>query len=109
MARFIFYWLLVPPLFFLGFSSSASEYPDRVFWGDTHIHTALSGDASAAGVALDLEAAYQFAKGEVVLSNTGIPAKLERPLDFVVIADHANNLGAAFYRELYQRLSLIHI
>ncbi len=103
MARFVFYWSLVPPLFFLGFSSGASEYPDKVFWGDTHIHTALSGDASAAGVALDLEAAYRFAKGEVVLSNTGIPAKLDRPLDFVVIADHANNLGAAFYRDLYQR------
>ena len=93
----------MPPLFFLGFSSSASKYPDRVFWGDTHIHTARSGDASAADVALDLEAAYRFAKGEVVLSNTGIPAKLERPLDFVVIADHVNNLGAAFYRDLYQR------
>ena len=65
MARFVFYWLLVPPLFFLGFASIASEYPDKVFWGDTHIHTALSGDASAAGVALDLEAAYRFAKGEV--------------------------------------------
>ena len=103
MARSVFYWLLVPLLFALGFSSSASEYPDMVFWGDTHIHKALSGDASAAGVALDLEAAYRFAKGEVVLSNTGIPAKLKRPLDFVVIADHANNLGAAFYRDPYQR------
>ena len=103
MATFVFYCLLMPPLFLFGFSSSASEHPYRVYWGDTHIHTALSGDASAAGVALDLDAAYRFAKGEVVLSNTGIPAKLERPLDFVVIADHANNLGAAFYRDLYQQ------
>ena len=55
MARFVFYWLLVPPLFFLGFSSSASEYPDKVFWGDTHIHTALSGDASLIGIWSDPE------------------------------------------------------
>ena len=103
MAIFVFYCLLVPPLLLFGFSSSASDHPYRVYWGDTHIHTALSGDASAAGVALDLEAAYRFAKGEVVLSNKGIPAKLERPLDFVVIADHANNLGAGFYRDLYHR------
>ena len=55
MARFVFYWLLVPPLFFLGFSSSASEYPDR-FLGRYSYTYSLSGDASAAGVALDLEA-----------------------------------------------------
>ena len=103
MATFGFYCLLMPPLLLFGFFSNASEHPHRVYWGDTHIHTALSGDASAAGVSLDLEAAYRFAKGEVVLSNKGIPAKLERPLDFVVVADHANNLGAAFYRDLHQQ------
>jgi Protein of unknown function (DUF3604) len=39
--------------------------------------------------------AYRFAKGEVVTSSTGLKAKLARPLDFLVVADHSENLGLA--------------
>ncbi|MGL6222930.1 MAG: DUF3604 domain-containing protein [Steroidobacteraceae bacterium] len=67
--------------------------PDRVFFGDTHLHTAYSADAGLAGNTLGPEAAYRFAKGETVVSSTGVPARLRRPLDFLVIADHAENLG----------------
>lgn len=47
------------------------------------------------GASLGPEEAYRFARGEQVTSNTGLPAKLRRPLDFLVIADHAENLGLA--------------
>lgn len=74
------------------------NFPRQVYWGDTHVHTALSGDAYARETRLMPDAAYRFARGEEVLSNTGQPVKLRRPLDFVVLADHANNAGAAYAR-----------
>ncbi len=68
-------------------------YPTRVFWGDTHLHTALSMDAGAFGNRLGLDEAYRFARGEEVVSATGQPVKLARPLDFMVIADHSDGMG----------------
>ncbi|MDK1046161.1 MAG: DUF3604 domain-containing protein [Anaerolineales bacterium] len=76
----------------------SKDYPLRVFWGDTHLHTALSGDAYLYSTRLGPDAAYRFAKGELVTSTTGQPVKLDRPLDFLVVADHANNMGAAYSR-----------
>ena len=52
-----------------------------LLWGDTHLHTALSGDAFAGGVRLEPEQAYRFARGETVISSTGQEATLERPLE----------------------------
>jgi hypothetical protein len=68
-------------------------FPTQVFWGDTHLHTGLSGDAGLFGCRLGLEDAYRFARGEQVTSSTGQPAKLSRPLDWLVIADHAEMMG----------------
>jgi hypothetical protein len=76
-----------------------SQYPERVFWGDTHLHTANSVDAFAFGNRLGPEEALRFARGEEVTSSTGVKAKLERPLDFLVITDHGEALGAT--RALY--------
>ena len=71
------------------------EYPDQVFFGDTHFHTELSPDAGLVGTTLDVDDAYRFARGEKVISNTGQPAQLIRPLDFLVITDHAEFIGLA--------------
>jgi hypothetical protein len=70
-----------------------SEFPERVYWGDTHLHTANSVDAFGFGVRLGSEEALRFARGEEVTSTTGIKAKLAQPLDFLVIADHSDGLG----------------
>jgi hypothetical protein len=70
-------------------------FPQRVFWGDTHLHTSYSTDAGMAGNTVGPDDAYRFAKGEMVISSTGQKAQLKRPLDFIVIADHAENLGLA--------------
>ncbi|MBB5211922.1 DUF3604 domain-containing protein [Microbulbifer hydrolyticus] len=69
------------------------SFPNRVFFGDTHLHTSYSTDAGMFGNTLDPDAAYRFAKGETVTSSTGVRARLQRPLDFLVVADHAENLG----------------
>ncbi len=52
-----------------------------------------SFDAGAAGARLGPREAYRFAKGEEVISSTGQPARLSRPLDFLVVADHSDNMG----------------
>jgi hypothetical protein len=70
-------------------------YPDQVFFGDTHFHTNLSFDAGLVGTRLDVDAGYRFARGETVISNTGQPVQLIRPLDFLVITDHAEFIGLA--------------
>jgi hypothetical protein len=69
------------------------EYPTRVYWGDTHLHTAISVDAGAATCKLGPEDAYRFAKGEEVTTSTGQIAKLSRPLDFLVVSDHSEMYG----------------
>ncbi|NRG17805.1 DUF3604 domain-containing protein [Rhizobiales bacterium] len=74
------------------------DFPSRVFWGDTHLHTGLSVDAGLFGARLGLDDAYRFAKGEQVTSNTGQPVKLSRPLDWLVIADHSDAMG--FFNDL---------
>ena len=70
-------------------------FPNRVYFGDTHLHTSYSADAGMAGAKLGPEEAYRFARGEEVTSNSGLRVRLHRPLDFLVIADHAENLGLA--------------
>jgi hypothetical protein len=70
-------------------------YPDRVYFGDTHLHTSYSTDAGMFGTRVGPEEAYRFARGEEVTSSTGVRARLQRPLDFLVVADHSENLGLA--------------
>ena len=71
------------------------HFPNRVLFGDTHLHTAMSTDAGMVGAIVTPEDAYRLSRGEEITSNTGWRVKLIRPLDFVVIADHAENLGLA--------------
>ena len=76
-----------------------SPYADRpfateVYFGDTHAHTALSADAGGAGARLLPRDSYRFARGDQVTSNTGQPVKLSRPLDFYMITDHSDAMGA---------------
>ena len=79
---------------------AGKKYPTQVYFGDTHNHTANSGDAFMAGDRLTPEQAYRFARGEEVISSSGVSAKLSRPLDFLVVADHAEGLGVMF--QLYE-------
>jgi len=47
------------------------------------------------GNKLGPEEAYRFARGEEVVASHGERVRLIRPLDFLVVADHAENLGLA--------------
>ena len=69
------------------------NFPTRPFFGDTHLHTSYSMDGGAAGARLGPREAYRFARGEEITASTGQQAKLSRPLDFLVVADHSDGLG----------------
>jgi hypothetical protein len=68
------------------------NYPTRVLWGDTHLHTAVSVDAGTM-CRVGQEDAFRFARGEEISTTYGLRAKLSRPLDFLVISDHAEMYG----------------
>ena len=70
------------------------NFPTQVFFGDTHLHTGMSMDAGAFGARLGPEDAYRFARGEELTSSTGQQVKLRLPLDFLVVADHSDAMGA---------------
>lgn len=70
------------------------------FFGDMHVHTALSFDAWVQGSRGRPDDAYRFAKGGEIgvqpFAEDGTPEKvvrLGRPLDFAVVTDHAELLG----------------
>ncbi|WP_120499306.1 DUF3604 domain-containing protein [Roseovarius sp. EL26] len=71
------------------------NFPERPLWGDSHLHTGLSLDAGAFGNTLLPDEAWRFAKGEQVISSTGQPVRLARPLDWMVLTDHTDLMGFA--------------
>ena len=68
------------------------QFPTRVLWGDTHLHTAISVDAGTM-CRVGQEDAFRFARGEEITTTHGMRAKLSRPLDWLVISDHAEMYG----------------
>ena len=69
-------------------------FPTQVYWGDTHVHTNNSLDARGFGVTLGPEEAFKFARGDEVITSHGLPFKLSRALDWLVVADHSDGMGA---------------
>jgi len=71
------------------------DEPTHLYWGDTHLHTSYSFDAFLAGnKTADPDTAYRWAKGQPVIhpyNRTRV--QLARPLDFLVVADHAELMG----------------
>jgi hypothetical protein len=70
------------------------DFPRNVYFGDTHLHTNISFDAYGDGnIKLGRDEAYRFAKGAQLEGHDGQPVRMSRPLDFLVIADHAEYMG----------------
>lgn len=81
------------------YSPQVREPVTNLYWGDTHLHTNLSADAYITGTRQTTpEDAYRFARGHTVSVDGSMPVRLRRPLDFLVITDHAEYLG--IYRRL---------
>jgi len=76
--------------------SKVERNPNKnLYWGDTHLHTNYSSDAFLFGTIMaSPDEAFRFAKGEVMTyPPTGKKIKINRPLDFLVVTDHAEGLG----------------
>jgi hypothetical protein len=71
------------------------HFPNQVYFGDTHLHSSWSTDAGMAGATVGPDKAYRVSRGEVITAHSGWKVKLVRPLDFIVLSDHAENLGLA--------------
>ena len=70
------------------------DYPRKLLWGDTHLHSNMSADAYTIGNSnLTPSDAFRFARGEEVTSENGVRAKLRVPLDFLMVSDHATFIG----------------
>ena len=68
------------------------DYPTRVFFGETHLHMAVSVDAGTMN-RVGQEDAFRFARGEEITTTHGLKARLSRPLDFIAVTDHAEMYG----------------
>jgi len=74
--------------------SYATNGETKLLWGDLHVHSNLSFDAYSFGnKTLSPDEAFSFAKGKAVVSSGGLQARLERPLDFLMVSDHAEYMG----------------
>ena len=71
------------------------SFPSQLLWGETHLHTGVSLDAGLFGNTLGHADAYKLARGEEIVASTGLPVKLGRPLDWLVITDHSDMMGLA--------------
>ncbi len=71
------------------------SFPSHVWWGDSHLHTGNSLDAGLFGNTVGLDDAYRLARGGEIKASTGLPIKLSRPLDWLIITDHTDLMGIA--------------
>jgi hypothetical protein len=70
------------------------DYPQNVYFGDTHLHTRLSLDGYGDGNTRNGPSeAYRWAKGETLAGDDGVPTRIAKPLDFLMVADHAEYMG----------------
>jgi len=77
-----------------GYSPYAGRnFAIRPLWGEMHLHTSWSGDATASGTRVGPDEALRFAKGEEITSSTGLKVKLSRPYDWMMVADHSDALN----------------
>jgi hypothetical protein len=68
--------------------------PERnAYFGDLHVHTTLSFDASAFGTTASPADAYRYAQGETIKHPSGFDVQLAQPLDFYAVTDHGVFLG----------------
>ena len=69
------------------------QVPENAYFGDLHVHSALSPDAYIQGTRATVDDAYRYAKGEAIDHVSGRPIQAKRALDFLAVTDHAEYLG----------------
>jgi hypothetical protein len=88
------------------YKSNVPPSQRRVFFGELHMHTAMSFDAWGFGTKILPDTAYKFARGETVTvpasqlgleqgikSEGDVKATRAWPLDFMAVTDHSEAMG----------------
>ena len=83
--------LLVTGALAAAMTAGAAEH---VYFGDLHLHTRYSNDAWSSAETRTPDDSYRFAKGESLEHIGGTEIRLNTPLDFLGVSDHAEMLGA---------------
>ena len=71
-----------------------NQGPLNVYFGDLHLHTVYSNDAYALGAQRTPDGSYRYAKGEPADAADGRTVRIDTPLDFLAVTDHAEFIGA---------------
>ncbi len=75
-------------------AENLSSMADQLLWGDLHVHSNISFDAFSFGNrTLTSADSFAFARGDKITSSIGLEAQLKRPLDFLLVSDHAEFMG----------------
>ena len=81
-------------IFLLSFPLTAQEAVQRFpYFGDLHVHTSWSLDSYANFHRAGPREAYRFALGEEIVLSGGRVVRIDRPLDFAAVTEHAEYLG----------------
>ncbi len=84
----------------------APPNPDRnAYFGDLHVHTANSFDAYSFGTTATPADAYRYARGAALRHPVGFEVRLQQPLDFYAVTDHAMFMGLVKAADKDPRLS----
>lgn len=73
----------------------------NAYFGETHMHTALSLDAYIGGTRLMPADSLAYARGEPVTLPNGSVVQHKRPLDFAAVTDHSEYIGE-MYSTIYE-------
>ena len=73
---------------------AAEDASLNVYFGDLHLHSLYSNDAYAIGAQRTPDGSYRYAKGEPAATPNGGSVRIDTPLDFLAVTDHAEFLGA---------------
>jgi hypothetical protein len=66
---------------------------NNVYFGDVHVHTGWSFDGFTNGSKTTPTDAYAWAQGRAITGSGGPEMQLKTPLDFYMVADHAEYMG----------------
>jgi len=76
-----------------GYLQGAPNPDNNVYFGDVHVHTGWSFDALTNGSKTTPMDAYAWAQGKAITGSGGPEMQIKVPLDFYMVADHAEYMG----------------
>ena len=93
MSKALLLATMITVLIQTGVRAQAPNPDNNVYFGDVHVHTGWSFDAFTNGSQTTPMDAYAWAQGKVITGSGGPDMQIKTPLDFYMVADHAEYMG----------------